>query len=136
MSDQDANLFSEVQLSQVATMMPYLLSKVKEQAHDQHVEDETNLIGASGNLKNSNQGETQQGLLRLAAFLKKSKNKNEPPADPAENKVIAFRKAELKKIANSTLAKYLAKRAAETYAWVQSANRDTEYLAVELDKHL
>lgn len=136
MSEQDPNLFSEVQLAQIATMMPHLVTKQKARAG----------IGASpgrplvqpiSESVNSNSFETQKGILRLAEFLKKQKKDSEakeespkPRAQSESLKVIPFRR-----ISGPSLSQFLVKRGLETYQWVTDACLPVDESAVQINKY-
>ncbi len=138
MSADDPNLFSELQLSQLATMMPHLISKAKIESHAQAVDapqaPEVRAVGQTNEQDSLLKNETQKGLLRLAEFLKKQK-----PAPMAEEKVVENKIIPFKKIApqnrNIHLTAYVSRRGFETYEWVRNAYDTSDFLAVQLNKY-
>jgi hypothetical protein len=140
LSDHDSNLFSEVQLAQIATMMPHLIAQQKARVSDANrtssPKSEVPPVSESSN--SSNSLETQKGILRLAEFLKKHEKKEpKTPKDEPEKstapdraKVILF-----KRISGPPLSQFMVKRAFETYAWVKFASQSPNESAVQINKY-
>jgi hypothetical protein len=140
LSDKDPNLFSEVQLAQIATMMPHLVSKQKARAADGASSAHSPLAPISESA-NSSSLETQKGLLRLAEFLKKQKKEPEvqeeqPSLRPSKDrlndraKVIPFRR-----ISGPSLSQFMVRRGLQTYQWVTAACQASDATAVQINKY-
>lgn len=117
MSADDSNLFSELKLSQIATMMPALAQKSKESSGHlasfeielDHPENEPVAAAHSS----STNDETKKGISRLNDFLQRKKKK------PKEEILSRIKEISLYKFVLMPSQIDLKNRAFQTYGWVQ-----------------
>ncbi len=125
MSDQNAGLFSESQLSQIATFMVPPASKVKRESEKLEPPKVAQILEVQSPPPedfNTQSDETKKGILRLADYIKRER-KAKPTAVPQETQTgVQVKDLKLKEHILSPAPQEHLRRALETYAWVADYN--------------
>lgn len=127
MSDQNSSLFSEAQLSQIATIMPALAAKSK-LAAGRSEKTEASQIQIDGVQAapaedfGAQNDETKKGVLRLVDYLQREKRSKTPVKKEVKKFVLPIKELNLRQITFNISPQIQMSRALNTYDWVADYN--------------